>query len=42
MEKLGLVKEITGRKRDRLFSYANYLDIISEGTEPGVTQFEVK
>jgi len=31
---LGIVKEITGRKRERVFAYARYLDILSEGTEP--------
>ena len=33
---LGVVREITGRRRDRLFSYAEYLRILSEGTEPSV------
>ena len=31
---LGLVREITGRRRNRLFSYAAHLAILSEGTEP--------
>jgi Fic family protein len=31
--KLGLVKEITGRKTGRLFSYAPYLAILTKGTE---------
>jgi len=31
---LGLVREITGRRRGRLFSYDPYLRILSEGTEP--------
>ena len=31
---LGIVREITGRQRDRLFSYEGYLEILSEGTEP--------
>ncbi len=34
LEKLGLVKETTGRKRDRVYSYAPYLAILSEGAEP--------
>jgi DNA-binding MarR family transcriptional regulator len=34
LEALGIVKEITGRKRERVFSYARYLDIPNEGTEP--------
>ncbi|WP_319549573.1 Fic family protein [Desulfogranum marinum] len=36
MEQLGIVKELTAQKRNRLFSYAGYLDIMSRGTElPG-------
>jgi len=31
---LGVVKELTGRKRDRLFAYRRYLGILNEGTEP--------
>lgn len=31
---LGIVKEITGRKRERVFAYRQYLDILNEGTEP--------
>jgi Fic family protein len=31
---LGLVREITGRRRGRLYTYAGYLDILNEGTEP--------
>lgn len=34
LEKHGVVREVTGRKRDRLFSYADYIRILSEGTEP--------
>lgn len=30
---LGILKEITGRKRDRQFAYQAYLDILAEGTE---------
>lgn len=26
--------EITGRKRERMFAYTRYLDILNEGTEP--------
>ncbi len=29
-----LAREITGRSRDRLFAYNQYLEILSEGTEP--------
>jgi Fic family protein len=36
LEQLGIVKEITGQKRNRLYSYAEYIRIMSEGTElPG-------
>jgi len=31
---LGIVREITGRRRGRVFTYAKYLEILSEGTEP--------
>jgi Fic family protein len=34
LERLGIVREITGRKRERVFAYARYLDILNEGTEP--------
>lgn len=30
----GLIKELTGQRRNRLFSYPAYLAILSEGTEP--------
>ncbi len=30
---LGIVREITGKKRDKLFVYKEYLDILNEGTE---------
>jgi predicted transcriptional regulator len=33
LEKAGIVKEITGRKRNRIFAYEKYLEIISQGTE---------
>ena len=31
---LGIVREITGQRRNRLFAYDEYLSILSEGTEP--------
>ena len=34
LQRLGIVSEITGRKRERVFSYRRYLDILNEGTEP--------
>jgi Fic family protein len=33
LQEIGLVKEITGKKRDRLFSYQSYLDILQADTE---------
>lgn len=32
-EKAGILKEITGRKRDKRYIYADYLNILSEGTK---------
>ena len=34
MMKLGLVKELTGGKRNRLFCYDRYMKILSEGMDP--------
>lgn len=34
MMKLNLVKELTGRRRNRLFCYERYLNVMAEGTEP--------
>ena len=34
LERLGILREITGRKRERVFAYARYLAILNEGTEP--------
>lgn len=33
LQQLGIVKELTARKRNRVFSYAGYLDIMNRGTE---------
>jgi Fic family protein len=33
LEQLSIVKEITAQKRNRLFSYASYIEIIGRGTE---------
>ncbi len=30
----GIVRELTGRRRGKVFSYARYLSVLSEGTEP--------
>lgn len=36
VEQLGIVTELTAQKRNRLFSYAGYVEIVSRGTElPG-------
>ena len=34
MQRLGILHEITGRQRHRLFAYRSYMDILNEGTEP--------
>lgn len=34
LQSLGIVTELTGRRRSRIFSYAGYVKILSEGTEP--------
>jgi len=34
LERIGVVEEVTGRKRGRVFGYRRYLAILSEGTEP--------
>lgn len=33
LEKLSIVSELTAQKRNRLFSYARYVDIMNQGTE---------
>jgi Fic family protein len=33
LERLGVVRELTRRQRGRVFSYARYADILSEGME---------
>lgn len=34
LSSLGIVRELTGRARDRVFGYDQYLRVLSEGTEP--------
>jgi len=34
MKKLRIVKELTGYRRNRVFTYAPYVELLSEGTEP--------
>jgi len=31
---LGIVRELTGKRRDRIYAYDRYLAVLSEGTEP--------
>ncbi len=33
LESLGILRETTGRKRDRTYRYAGYLDLLRAGTE---------
>jgi len=33
LEELGIVRELTGRKRNRVYSYAKYVEIMNRGTE---------
>jgi Fic family protein len=36
LERLGIVREITARQRNRIFSYHGYVEIMNRGTElPG-------
>jgi len=34
LAELGITRELTGRRRNRLFGYSQYLAILNEGTEP--------
>lgn len=34
LAKAGVVRELTGGRRDRIFAYGRYLDVLTEGTEP--------
>ena len=31
---LGIAKELTGKKRNRVFGYVEYMAVLVEGTEP--------
>jgi cell filamentation protein, protein adenylyltransferase len=31
---LGIVKEVSGKRRNRLFSYSRYVNMVGEGTKP--------
>jgi len=34
LKNIGIIKELTGRKRGRIFSYSKYIEIMNKGTEP--------
>ncbi|WP_288898257.1 Fic family protein [uncultured Delftia sp.] len=34
LQRLGIIEEVTGRKRGRVFSYQRYLSVLNEGTDP--------
>lgn len=34
LERIGIISEVTGKRRNRVFSYTAFLDILSEGTDP--------
>lgn len=34
LEELGVVREVTGQERSRIYLYATYMDILNQGTEP--------
>ena len=34
LQRLGIVRELTGRKRNRIYCYSRYLEILNEGAEP--------
>jgi len=34
LQELGIVREITGRRRGRVYAYGQYLDVLNEGAEP--------
>jgi hypothetical protein len=34
LQDLGIVNELTGQQRHRVFAYQQYLDILSEGAQP--------
>lgn len=33
LERRGIVRELTGKRRNRLYGYTGYLDVLNEGTE---------
>lgn len=37
LARLGIVQEVSGRRRGRVYAYRAYLDILNEGTAPLAT-----
>ncbi len=35
LARLGIISEVTGRRRNRVYAYGRYVSILSEGVEPG-------
>jgi cell filamentation protein, protein adenylyltransferase len=33
LEKINVVEELTGQKRNRLYSYSQYIEVMNQGTE---------
>ncbi len=40
LQALGIVREITGKQRDRIWAYQAYLDVLEEGLSPNATNLE--
>jgi hypothetical protein len=34
LQSLEIAREMTGKRRDRLYEYTRYMEILDEGTEP--------
>ena len=34
LERLGIARELTGKRRNRLYGYQQYVSLLAEGTEP--------
>ena len=34
LQKLGIVREVTGKRRGKLFAYGRYMTLLNRGTEP--------
>jgi Fic family protein len=31
---IGVIEEVSGKKRDKIYIYRNYLDLLADGTKP--------